>query len=104
MIYKKPGKYLPKPYVSVDGVQLQKSEYTVKYYEGEVTDVTAKGVKELTSMDKLELVGDETSKTITIAVTAKGNYSGTALGTYEVVKAKSEAVILSIDTHFRRGS
>ena len=44
MIYKKPGKYLPKPYVSVDVVQLKKSEYTVKYYEGEVTDVTAKGV------------------------------------------------------------
>nr|MCR4923374.1 InlB B-repeat-containing protein [Lachnospiraceae bacterium] len=95
MIYKKPGKYLSKPFVSLDGVQLKTSEYSFKFYEGEVEDVTADGVKELTSKDKLTLADDEDSKTITIAVTAKGNYTGTALGTYEVVRNKSEAIDLS---------
>ena len=29
MLYKKPGKYLSKPFVTVDGVRLRKSDYTV---------------------------------------------------------------------------
>ena len=72
------------------------SEYTVKYYEGVVTDVTAGGVKELTSRDKLTLGESEMSKTVTVAVTAKGkNYEGTALGTYEVVKPATGTLDLS---------
>jgi hypothetical protein len=95
LVYGKPGKYLSKPFVSVDGVQLKISDYTFKYYEGEVTDVTADGVKELTAKDKLELTGDETEKTITIAVTAKNNYTGTAFGTYEVKKPAEGQINLS---------
>ena len=97
MLYKKQGKYLSKPFVSVDGVALKKSDYTVKYYEGEVTDVTADGVKELTASDKLTIDGEETSKTVTVAVTgtAKGNYTGTALGYYEVTKPVADKINLS---------
>ena len=95
MLYKKPGKYLSKPFVSVDGVQLKTSDYTFKYYEGEVTDVNADDVKELTSKDKLELKDGETEKTITIAVTAKNNYTGTAFGTYEVKKPATGQIDLS---------
>ena len=95
LVYGKPGKYLSKPFVSVDGVQLKASDYTFKYYEGEVTDVTADGVKELTAKDKLELTGEETEKTITIAVTAKNNYTGTAFGTYEVKKPAEGQINLS---------
>lgn len=95
LIYKKPGKYLSKPFVSLDGVQLKTSDYTVKYYEGEVSDVTAEGVKELTSKDTLEFAEGEESKIITIAATGKGNYTKTALGTYEVVKAKAETIDLT---------
>lgn len=96
MIYKKPGKYLSATYVSVGGVQLKASEYTVKYYEGDVTDVTAEGVKELTSKDKLSLDEGETSKTVTVVVTAnEKNFTGTARGTYEVVKPVANAIDLS---------
>ena len=95
MPYKNPGKYLAKPYVSLGHVQLKTSDYTVKYYEGEVSDITASGVKELTSRDVLKLDKDETSKTITVAVTGKGNYTGMALGTYEVVRYNADKIDLS---------
>ena len=95
LIYKNPGKYLSKPFVSVGGVQLKTSDYTFKYYEGDIKDVTAEGVKELTSRDKLELAGGEDSKTVTIAVTARGNYTGTALGTYEVVRRGADSIDLT---------
>ncbi|MBR1670741.1 MAG: hypothetical protein IJ695_08585 [Butyrivibrio sp.] len=95
MQYKKPGKYLSKPYVTLDNVQLKSSDYTFKYYEGEITDDTAEGVKELTSRDKLTLSDDETSKTITIVATGKGNYTGKAYGYYEVVKPADEKINLT---------
>ena len=58
--------------------------------------MTAAGVKELTSRDKLTLGENEMSGTITVAVTAKGkNYEGTALGTYEVVKLTADTIDLS---------
>lgn len=66
-----------------------------KISEAGYTDVTAEGLKELTAKDKLTLAADETEKIITIAVTAKGNYSGTAYGTYEVKKPSAELIDLS---------
>ncbi len=57
--------------------------------------MTAEGIKELTAGDKLTFAADEDGKTITIAVTAKGNYSGTALGYYEVKKPSAELIDLS---------
>ena len=95
-VYTKPGKYLSAPFVSVGGVQLKASEYTVKYYEGEVSDVTAEDVKELTSKDKISIDGTDTSKTITVVVTAKDiNYTGTATRTYEIVKPATGTIDIS---------
>ncbi|MBQ8945470.1 MAG: InlB B-repeat-containing protein [Lachnospiraceae bacterium] len=95
-VYTKPGKYLSAPFVSIGGVQLKASEYTVKYYEGEVSDVTAVDVKELTSKDKISIDGTDTSKTITVVVTAKDiNYTGTATGTYEIVKPATGTIDIS---------
>ena len=87
MIYKKPGKYLSKPYVSLDGVQLKTSDYTYKYYIGE---------KEITSKTKLSLAEGENSKTVRIVVTGKGNYTNTtAEGTYEVVRRGAGSIDLT---------
>lgn len=87
MIYKKPGKYLPKPYVSIDGVQLKTSDYTYKYYLGE---------EEITAKSKLSLAEGETSKTVRIVVTGKGNYTNTtAEGTYEVVRRGAGSIDLT---------
>ena len=87
MIYKKPGRYLSKPYVSIDGVQLKNSDYTYKYYLGE---------EEITSKYKLSLADGEESKTVRIVVTGKGNYTNsTAEGTYDVVMRTADAIDLT---------
>ncbi len=72
MIYKKPGKYLSAPYVTIDGVQLTSKDYTVKYFDG---------TKELTAKDKITLGEDEASKAITVKVTGKGNYQAQEITT-----------------------
>ncbi len=85
-VYRKPGKYRALPLVSVNGVQLKKSEYTVRYFDGE---------KELAASDKITFAEGEESRTITIKITAKGNYSGEAEGSYEIVKPKEGVMDLS---------
>ncbi|WP_272798246.1 MBG domain-containing protein [Butyrivibrio sp. DSM 10294] len=87
LIYKKPGKYRSAPYVSIDGVQLKKSDYTFRYYVGD---------RELGSNEKLTLGTEENDKVVTIVVTGRGNYSDTkASGTYTVIRKKTEVIDFS---------
>jgi hypothetical protein len=84
MIYKKKGKYAPAPYVVLNGELLNKSDYTVEYFDGDV-NITGKPV-ELT----------EDGKKITVKVTGKGNYaSETASGTFNIIKANNTKFDLS---------
>ena len=87
LIYKKPGKYRSAPYVSIDGVQLKKSDYTFKYFVGD---------RKLGSNEKLTLGTEENDKVVTIVVTGRGNYSDTkASGTYTVIRKKTEVIDFS---------
>ena len=84
MIYNKKGKYAPAPYVELNGELLNKSDYTVEYFDGDV-NITGKPV-ELT----------EDSKKITVKVTGKGNYaSEMASGTFNIIKANNTRFDLS---------
>lgn len=65
-VYKKPGIYKTKVYVSVDRVLLKPSDYTVTY---ELSDGT-----EMTGGNKLDL--SKVSSTVTVRIRGKGNYAG----------------------------
>ena len=73
--------HLSVPYVQVNGVTVNKNDYTVKYYE----DADRK--QELTTRSKLTLSDTETAKTITVVITGKGNFQAKEITTtYQVVK------------------
>ncbi len=89
LVYAKPGRYRSTPYVSIDGVVLKKSNYTVNYYIGE-SNVPLK------ANEKLTLSEEENEQAITVRVTGKGNYEGkTVSGTYRVTRAAADAVDLT---------
>ena len=95
MIYSKAGKYQSVPFVSIGGVQLAKTDYTVTYWYNGV-DITGQ---------KLTLRDDETSRVITVKVTGKGNYQAdTAEGTYTIAKASTTAVPLAKAKIVAKGS
>ncbi len=75
-VYRKPGIYKTKVYVSVDRVLLKPADYTVTY---ELSDGT-----EMKGANKLDL--DKVSGTVTVRIRGKGNYAGEGeiLTSYEV--------------------
>ena len=84
MIYSKPGKFNPAPFVVVGDELLAKSDYIVEYLIGE-TNITGK---------TYTLDGDQA--TVTVKVTGKGNYaSETASGTFNIIKANNTRFDLS---------
>ncbi len=68
----KPNLYASKPIVSVKGVQLKASDYTVTYYkDSELTD-------KITSKNKVALEDGKDSVKIYVQIVGKGNYAPTA--------------------------
>jgi len=101
-VYNKPGVYKSAPYVSVNGVEVKASEYTVKYYtKGEVKEdggIVIDSNTEMGSKNKIELSETESNKTVYVEITGKGkNYAaGMKLtASYQVYKASGNAVDLS---------
>ncbi|MDE6700541.1 MAG: hypothetical protein K2K10_05960, partial [Acetatifactor sp.] len=88
----KANTYKSAPYVLVDGVALKSSEYTVEY-----SYLDAAGQKVVIGKNKVELAEEENSKEITVTVTCKdkSNYSGTATGTYNVVRKGTDQTDIS---------
>ncbi|WP_022777185.1 leucine-rich repeat protein [Butyrivibrio sp. AE3009] len=77
MVYSKPGTYMSKPVVSLNGKALSTKDYTVKYYvNGSL--VTAKNKVKLDEVN---------SKEIKVTIQGTGNYTGSVSKTYKVVKA-----------------
>ncbi len=65
----KPGTYVSKPYVSIDGVSLKNSDYKVTYYmDAELTN-------QIKGKNKLSLDKDEQSATVYVKIEGKGNYA-----------------------------
>lgn len=62
LVYKKAGKYMSKPYVSIDSKLLKNDDYTVRYKVGD-TDITDA---------KFTLSGDQTK--VTVILKGNGNY------------------------------
>lgn len=84
----KPNTYVSKPIVTLNGVALKTTDYTVKYYkDAEMTD-------EITGKNKLALAQDAKAATVYVKVTGKGNYlreDSVATGSYKVCKTSKEA-------------
>lgn len=78
----KPGTYVSKPIVSVEGIQLKSSDYSVTYYKD------AKYTEQITSKNKIMLQDTETSVTVYVRIAGKGNYAAGnnkfAKATYQV--------------------
>ncbi len=77
MTYIKKGKYLQAPIVTIDSILLSSKDYDVKYYDY----LTGELLK-----DPIELTGSETSKSIRVEVTGKGNLTGTCWEIYSIEK------------------
>ncbi len=94
-IYSKKNVYKSAPIVTIDGVTLKSSNYTVKYY----LDASMSDEFEMTSKNKLELKEDQTSATVYVKITGKGNYAPVngeyATTQYTVSKKDAEDVDLS---------
>ena len=70
MVFKKPGIYKSKPYVSIDGILLKASNYDVKYYLEDPA-----GNPDAAPMDKNNKVTDENADTtVWVKIVGKGNY------------------------------
>ncbi len=67
--YKKPNQYKSAPYVSIDGMALKSSDYTVRYY------LDAAMTQEMSSQNKVILADDAVSATIYVKIVGKGNYA-----------------------------
>lgn len=84
MVYKKPGIYKAKVYVSVDRVLLKSSDYTASY---ELSDGT-----EMKGGNKLDL--SKVSGTVTVRIRGKGNYAGEGeIRTSYEVRPKEQGLI-----------
>lgn len=88
----KANTYKSAPYVLVNGVALKSSEYAVEY-----SYLNAEGQKVIIGKNKVGLADGENSKEITVTVTCKdkSNYSGTATGTYNVVRKGADQTDIS---------
>lgn len=82
MVYNKPGVYKSKPYVSVNGVEVKASEYTVKYYTDK--DRTAEMGK---------IMEADTDVYVKVEGRDKSNYKGMLLTASYKVQRKSETAI-----------
>lgn len=92
-IYKKPNFYKSSPVVSLDGVALKSSDYTLSYYY-----LDAAGNKQtMDSKNKLALGNGEKSVTVYVDVVGKGNYSAesSTTGTFQVRRLSGKEVDLS---------
>lgn len=68
-LYTKAGTYFSKPYVTIDGVALKSSDYTLSYYkDAELTE-------QITSKNKLTLPEQSDVATVYVKITGKGNYA-----------------------------
>jgi len=81
----KPGTYVSKPLVSINGVMLKASDYKVTYYK----DADLKD--EIKGKNKISLEEGEASKTIYVKLVGRGNYEPSketefATASYEVCK------------------
>lgn len=82
MVFNRPGVYKSKPYVSVNGVEVKASEYTVKYYTDK--DRTAEMGK---------IMEADTEVYVKIEGKDKSNYKGMLLTASYKVQRKSETAI-----------
>jgi hypothetical protein len=85
-VYTKAGIYKSVPYVSIDGVALKSSDYTVTYYLDKELKTEMKG------KSTVSLGADETSATVWVKIVGKGNYlsadaNAYATASYEVSPA-----------------
>jgi hypothetical protein len=89
-VYKKSGVYKSTPYVSMNGSVIKASNYTVSYY----TDSEMK--LEMNRKNRITVGDNETSATVYVKITGKGNYAGTELtGEYRVTKASEDSINIS---------
>ena len=79
-VYGKAGVYKSAPYVTLNGIALKSSDYSVKYY----TDAAMES--EMGSKNKISLLEGEKEATVYVKITGKGNYEGTLTATYKVVR------------------
>ena len=88
-VYKgKPGVYATKPMISVGGVLLKSSDYTVSCYKD------SKRTDQITSKNKLTLEDGQDYATVYVKIVGKGKYAPTSdrqylTGTYKVCRAPS---------------
>ncbi len=82
---KKPGTYSSAPFVEVDGTILKKSDMTVDYYDPEKNRISKDNPLELAERDSVK---------VSVSVTGKGNYTGTATGSYTVWKEQDNLINL----------
>lgn len=66
----KPGIYKSVPFVTINGVALKSSDYTVKYYKDAALTQEIKG-----KLNNIVLQDDEASATVYVKITGKGNYA-----------------------------
>jgi len=80
----KPNAYVSKPIVTVGGVQLKASDYTVTYYKD------AKRTEQITGKNKISLADGQDSVTVYVKLVGKGNYAPSngeyATAEYQVCK------------------
>jgi hypothetical protein len=92
-VYSKPNVYKSTPYVTVDGVTLKASEYTVKYY----TDSAY--TEEMDSKNnRINLGSSKTSQPVYVEIDfdkKNGNYTGKAYGTYNVTRKAANDIDIS---------
>jgi hypothetical protein len=95
-IYSKPNVYKSTPYVTVNGVTLKSTEYTVEYYTDKACE-DEMGKKIGKTKNNISLRNTETSKTVYVKITAKdkGNYLGTVIGSYNVVRKDNDDIEVS---------
>lgn len=84
-VYRKPGIYKTKLYVTVDNVLLKASDYTATYWLSDGREM--KGASRL----DLERVGG----TVTVRIQGKGNYTGMVETTYQVSRCGDGRIDLS---------
>jgi uncharacterized repeat protein (TIGR02543 family) len=67
-VYKKAGIYKSAPYVTINGVALKSSDYTVTYYLDEKLETEMKG------KSTVSIPASDTSATVWVKIVGKGNY------------------------------
>ena len=100
-VYSKKNLYKSAPVVTIDGVTLKSSNYTVTYYkDAAMTD-------QITSKNKVELGAEETSATIYVKIVGKGNYKPVnsetdyVTATYQVRKSTDKVNMSKTKVIFR---